>query len=73
MSSAKIYFKILVFNSICVFLSMGGKAQKPVGLNTVLDSIELNNPVSRMYEADIRSMDEAANGARSKAPATTAR
>lgn len=68
MSSAKIYFKILVFNSICVFLSMGGKAQKPVGLNTVLDSIELNNPVSRMYEADIRTMDEAANGARSWMP-----
>jgi outer membrane protein TolC len=37
-------------------------------LATVLDSIERHNPVSRMYEADIRSMDEAAKGARSWMP-----
>ncbi|HEY0732585.1 MAG TPA: TolC family protein, partial [Chitinophagaceae bacterium] len=37
-------------------------------LSTILDSIERYNPVSRMYEADIRSMDEAAKGAKSWMP-----
>lgn len=37
-------------------------------LSTILDSIETYNPVSRMYEADIRSMDEAAKGAKSWMP-----
>jgi outer membrane protein TolC len=37
-------------------------------LATVLDSIEKYNPVGRMYEADIRSMDEAAKGAKSWMP-----
>lgn len=37
-------------------------------LSAILDSIESNNPVSRMYEADIRSMDEAAKGAKSWMP-----
>jgi outer membrane protein TolC len=37
-------------------------------LATVLDSLERYNPVSRMYEADIRSMDEAARGAKSWMP-----
>lgn len=37
-------------------------------LSTILDSIERNNPVSRMYEADIRSMEEAAKGAKSWMP-----
>lgn len=42
--------------------------QTPYTINTVLDSIGQYNPVSRMYEADIRSMDEAAKGARSWMP-----
>lgn len=37
-------------------------------LSSLLDSIDRNHPVSRMYEADIRSMDEAAKGARSWMP-----
>lgn len=45
---------------------VGVNAQTRV--STILDSIELNNPVSRMYEADIRSMDEAARGAKSWMP-----
>jgi outer membrane protein TolC len=47
----------LIMNSFCV------TAQTK--LSTILDSIERNHPVSRMYEADIRSMDEAAKGAKS--------
>jgi outer membrane protein TolC len=45
-----------------VFVTSIANAQ--TRLATVLDSIEKYNPVSRMYEADIRSMDEAAKGAR---------
>lgn len=37
-------------------------------LTIILDSIERSNPVSRMFEADIRSMDEAAKGAKSWMP-----
>jgi outer membrane protein TolC len=40
-------------------------AQEKHALASLLDSIERNNPVNRMFEADIRSMDEAAKGARS--------
>ena len=47
---------------------VGVHAQTRYQVSTILDSIELNNPVSRMYEADIRSMDEAAKGARSWMP-----
>lgn len=56
----------------CVWLLLMGSValhgQTPYTLNTVLDSIGRYNPVSRMYEADIRSMDEAAKGARSWMP-----
>ena len=48
-----------------MLLSFNSLAQERIGLNTLLDSIEGNHPVSRMYEADIRSMDEAAKGAKS--------
>lgn len=43
-------------------------AQNIIGVGPILDSIERQNPVSRMYEADIRSMDAAASGARSWMP-----
>lgn len=43
-------------------------AQRKLGLSDLLDSIERNNPVSRMYAADIRSIDEAAKGAKSWMP-----
>ncbi|HEY0678884.1 MAG TPA: TolC family protein [Chitinophagaceae bacterium] len=44
------------------------RAQTVHSVTAILDSIERNNPVSRMYEADVRSMDEAARGARSWMP-----
>jgi outer membrane protein TolC len=53
---------------ICLLLSFSGAGQERFTLQKLLDSIERNNPVSRMYEADIRSMDEAAKGARSWMP-----
>jgi len=37
-------------------------------LDAVIDSIRISNPVIRMYDNDIRSMDEAARGARAWMP-----
>ena len=68
MSREKLNIKTIAFSLIYVLISISSKAQQPLGLNKLLDSIEQNNPVSRMYEADIRSMDEAAKGARSWMP-----
>ncbi len=43
-------------------------AQNVMSLDSVLSVIEKNNPVVQMYNADIRSLDEAAKGAKSWAP-----
>jgi outer membrane protein TolC len=52
-----------------LLLSAGdAHAQNTMVVGSILDSIERQNPVSRMYEADIRSMDAAAQGARSWMP-----
>jgi outer membrane protein TolC len=68
MSSKTKNIKSFLSSIICLLLSFSGAAQERFDLNTVLERIERNNPVSRMYEADIRSMDEAAKGARSWMP-----
>ena len=39
-----------------------------MSLDSILSAIERNNPVVQMYQADIRSADEAAKGARSWSP-----
>ena len=43
-------------------------SQTAYSIGTILDSIEKFNPISKIYEADIRSMDEAARGAKSWMP-----
>ena len=52
---------------ICFFiilgLSLSAKAQ--LRLADIIDTIQKNNPVIKMYDNEIRSMDEAAKGARS--------
>ena len=58
---------VFLIASMCLLISLS-QAQQRLDLNTLLDSIERNNPVSLMYEADIRSMDEAAEGAGSWMP-----
>ena len=60
--------KFFLVSTICLVLSFNGTGQEQIKLNTLLDSIERNHPVSRMYEADIRSIDEAAKGAKSWMP-----
>lgn len=44
-------------------------AQKTTGLNEILQTIDSANPTAKMYAAQIRSLDEAAKGARSWMPA----
>jgi len=43
-------------------------AQKTTGLNDILQTIDSANPTAKMYAAQIRSLDEAAKGARSWMP-----
>jgi len=44
------------------------KAQKITGLHEIIQTIDSANPTAKMYDAQIRSMDEAAKGARSWMP-----
>ncbi len=44
------------------------KAQNKMALQDVLQTIDTSNPVAKMYAAQIRSLDEAAKGARSWMP-----
>ncbi|MFC4233348.1 TolC family protein [Parasediminibacterium paludis] len=54
-------FLILLTSSIV-------QAQKTIGLNDILQTIDTANPTAKMYAAQIRSLDEAAKGARSWMP-----
>ena len=56
---------LIVLMLVMSISNVQGHGQIPYTVATILDTIERNNPLSRMYEADIRSMDEAAKGARS--------
>lgn len=56
---------IYLFASIAIFSSLQARAQKSMNIQTILDSIEANNPTLKMYDAEVRSMDEAAKGAKS--------
>jgi outer membrane protein TolC len=40
-------------------------SQKPTSISSILDSIERINPILKMYDAEVRSLDEAAKGAKS--------
>ena len=63
MNVLRIKFTVAIL--LCSFLCY---SQKIISLNQVLDSIQAVHPVGRMYDADIRSMDEAAKGAKSWMP-----
>ncbi len=56
-----IAFLILLTSSIV-------NGQKTTGLNEILQTIDSANPTAKMYAAQIRSLDEAAKGARSWMP-----
>jgi outer membrane protein TolC len=52
---------------IFLFLVISGHAQL-MGLDSILAIVKINNPSLKMFDADIRAMDEAAKGARSWMP-----
>ena len=60
----KLYLHVVIIIILCY----GEISAQVISINNVLDSIEASNPVGRMYDADIRSMNEAAKGARSWMP-----
>lgn len=51
-----------------VFFFLKTEAQEQFSLNDILNVIQKEHPQLKMYEADIRSMDEAAKGAKSWMP-----
>ncbi|MER0442480.1 TolC family protein [Emticicia sp. W12TSBA100-4] len=55
--------------SILIFFSEYGYGQT-LSLKAIIDSVEKNHPVVEMYKNEIRSMDEAALGAKSWMPPT---
>lgn len=65
-NSNSLCFLKYVLTAVVLVSSFWATAQ--TRLIAILDSIERYNPVGRMYEADIRSMDEAAKGAKSWMP-----
>jgi outer membrane protein TolC len=60
--------KIVLILTACFMDLLAVNAQQTMSLNTILDSISTANPLLKMYGYDIRSMDEAAKGARSWMP-----
>ena len=53
---------------LIMFYSLPAGAQKLMNINSIMDSVKAGNPSFKMYDADIRSMDEAAKGAKSWMP-----
>jgi outer membrane protein TolC len=53
--------------TLAMLFAVGSRAQV-MTLRSVLDSVRSSHPVIRMYDSEIRSMDEAARGARSSMP-----
>lgn len=52
----------------CLLLNTAAATSQTLSLDEVLASVKTNNPQLKMYDADIQSMDEAANGAKSWMP-----
>ena len=64
----KVSIPVAIFFCLLFFLPNTVDAQSNTTLSQILDSIKLTNPALKMYDADIRSMDEAAKGAKSWMP-----
>jgi len=60
--------KIIII--LIIILSRYSIGAQVMSLNEVLDTVSLRHPVVQMYDNEIRSMDEAAKGARSWMPPT---
>lgn len=72
MPLTKLYFKTMkkIFFMAFIFLVLGKINAQILTLQNVIANIEANHPVIKMYDNEIRSMDEAAKGARSWMPPT---
>ena len=59
--------KKMLYLLICltVLSALPVVAQKPMDISSILDSIQAGNPSLKMFDAEIRSLDEAAKGAKS--------
>ena len=58
----------ILINVACLIVSINISAQPTLSLIAVLDSIRINHPGLKMYDFEIRSMNEAAKGAKSWMP-----
>ena len=58
----KIMFTFFCLTALSVFPVSG---QQLISINAILDSIQATNPSLKMYDAEVRSLDEAAKGAKS--------
>jgi cobalt-zinc-cadmium efflux system outer membrane protein len=56
---------LFTFLGLTVLSVFTANAQKPISINSILDSIQTTNPSLKMYDAEVRSLDEAAKGAKS--------
>jgi outer membrane protein TolC len=59
--------QILLVSGFVVAFALKGNTQT-LSLENILQAISVNHPAMKMYDADIRSMDEASKGARSWMP-----
>ncbi len=59
---------LYLFFGLTPFFILPASAQKLMSINAIMDSIKAGNPSFKMYDAEIRSMDEAAKGAKSWMP-----
>ena len=57
-----------IFLALIASLVAGSSHSQILTLDAVIDSIKSSHPVVKMYDNEIRSMDEAAKGARSWMP-----
>src|SRR5512138_862389 len=57
-----------IISILFVLIASFNSQAQTMKLNAIIDSIAVSHPVLKMYENEIRSMDEAAKGARSWMP-----
>lgn len=55
---------LFTFFSLTILAVFPGNAQQ-ISIRSILDSIQASNPSLKMYDAEVRSLDEAAKGAKS--------
>ncbi len=60
--------KKIIFILLLTFTAKTNFGQPVLQLNAIIDSIQQSHPSIKMYDAEIRSMDEAAKGAKSWMP-----